>query len=243
MDKKKKVQRAHESMLKLLAEMGADTKVIEELKESAPIHVTDLQKSLEAEGILLTLLSDRQSIRVKTCKREECKQTFGTNYAYVGYCSDNCRSKELERVAGIRWNPLKPQQERWGSEVYPSQIPIVISPEAIQNLLRLAEQIRELQSVKENSPASSLELPERKKTHSVLNQKALGEAIDFVYSSDPLYREIRDSMGIPGYTPPTAQDAEIHQPPTMEDYTIRPVEPQQHKTPEQRPVKSVFRTV
>lgn len=240
MDKKKKVQRAHESMLKLLAEMGADTKVIEELKESAPIHVTDLQKSLEAEGILLTLLSDRQSIRVKTCKREECKQTFGTNYAYVGYCSDNCRSKELERVAGIRWNPLKPQQERWGSEVYPSQIPIVISPEAIQNLLRLAEQIRELQSVKESSLASSLELPEQTKIRSNLVAAALEQA-DREYQWDQPqsypHADLIEAQiqGLP--------NAEIHQPPTTEDYTNHHVEPQQHKTPEQRPVKSVFRTV
>lgn len=86
----------------------------------------------EAEAVLL-MLEQPARFMVKPCKREECKEPFGTNYRSVAYCSDNCRIKELKTM-GILWNPSKRPEERWGGEA-----PLLIPPAALKMLIHLAQ--------------------------------------------------------------------------------------------------------
>jgi hypothetical protein len=100
----------------------------------------------EAEALLLALEKPARFM-YKTCKREECQEPFGTNYRGVGYCSDNCRAKALEKI-GIRWTPGKNPEDRWGGE------PPLILPPAVVKLL--AQQLAFLlQSSSEEEKLSS----------------------------------------------------------------------------------------
>jgi hypothetical protein len=141
---RKKQEKAKEGLLDWLKNAGVDTSTLATLETTAVPERT-FQKSLEAEGILLTLQSARLPVKAKKCKRVECEQVFATNYAYVGYCSDSCRAKDIERLTGIRWDPTKKMEQRWGTEENPSQLPIVISPQAIQMLKSLYQQILALE--------------------------------------------------------------------------------------------------
>lgn len=94
----------------------------------------ELPAFYEAEGVL-RFLEKPASFTVKICKREGCKEPFGTNYRAVAYCSDNCRRRDLERT-GIRWNPHKPPEERWQGEP-----PLVLPPQVIRALIALLSQV------------------------------------------------------------------------------------------------------
>lgn len=69
----------------------------------------------------------------KGFKAQECK-TCGLIFAYawdvsaVSYCSIPCIDKALKNI-GLKWNPTKPPEERWGRTV-----PAVVPPSALEIL-------------------------------------------------------------------------------------------------------------
>lgn len=139
MDKKKKVERAQKGLLDLIAAMGGD---VTDLKEQPLVNEHDFRTSLEAEGILLTLQSDKRTVALKECK--ECHEPFATNYKYVGYCTNACRALALKHI-GIKWDPTKKDEQRWGTIDNPSQIPIVISNAALEQLRIIVEAMDQIQ--------------------------------------------------------------------------------------------------
>lgn len=119
--KKTKEQKAIETLQRLLPE----------LKDTLPTKIIEQDPSHEAEAVLTFIQSPRLFI-TKKCKR--CKAAFSTNYKSVGYCSNTCRALALAEL-GIKWDPFKPLEVRWGGEP-----PLVISPEAMQTLMNLSSQ-------------------------------------------------------------------------------------------------------
>lgn len=140
MRKETKAKKAAAGLLDFLKSQGVSTEEIEEVPHIRP---SDFKVLLEAEGILLSLHSDRRSMKVKLCKG--CEQPFATNYEYVAYCTNACRALELKKI-GIVWNPVKTDEERWGSVDYPSQIPMVVGPEALSRLSLWIKNLEELQN-------------------------------------------------------------------------------------------------
>lgn len=145
MDKRKKVERNVKGLMELLEQMGGGEQVAK-LKELPIVNEHDLRPVLEAEGILLTLQSAKRTIQVKACK--ECGEQFGTNYKYVAYCSNACRALALRKLS-IKWDPLKKEEQRWGSESNPSQLPIIISKSALEQLRRIVDDIQAIQTQNE----------------------------------------------------------------------------------------------
>jgi hypothetical protein len=123
--------------LKKLADMMKDAGVTvppPTLPDVNMTRITGPSASHEAEAFL-EFTRNPKAFLVKLCKREECQQPFSANSKNVGYCSDNCRARQLKKI-GIDWNPAKSQEERWGG-----QIPLTVSP---QLLLLLFDTMREL---------------------------------------------------------------------------------------------------
>jgi hypothetical protein len=117
----------------------------------------------EAEALLLAIEKPARFI-YKICKREECKEPFGTNYRGVAYCSDNCRKKDLAKI-GIRWSPEKSQEERWGGEP-----PLIVPPSVVKLLKDLLSQIEPTQlSYVDGSPQPDL-LDDSEKTNLLLQR-------------------------------------------------------------------------
>ncbi len=79
-------------------------------------------RSREAEAVLAYASGMGGFIR-RQCK--ECNRMFAHTRASIAYCSDTCRAAGLERI-GIKWNWLKPANERWGKFE-----PLVVPPEAL----------------------------------------------------------------------------------------------------------------
>ncbi len=127
-----KMQRSLAKLAKLMGTAApvAPEKITREMAREA--RATKPAPFYEAEAVLF-FLEKPARFMVKPCKREECKEPFGTNYRGVAYCSDKCRIKELKRQ-GILWNPSKQPEERWGGEP-----PLIIPPEALKALMALAQ--------------------------------------------------------------------------------------------------------
>lgn len=125
----KKADRAFAQLAKMLADFGVEQETIEEIKETAPTN--SLAISRQGEAVLLWLESPAK-FTTKVCKREACQQPFGTNYRSVAYCSDNCRSRDVSNMLGIKWDWTRAsEEERWGGEP-----PLIIPPAAMKNLLK-----------------------------------------------------------------------------------------------------------
>lgn len=64
----------------------------------------------------------------KTCKW--CSGVFAYNWDHdsIAYCSISCAAKYLESI-GLRWDPSKPLEERWGKTT-----PAVVPPQVIELL-------------------------------------------------------------------------------------------------------------
>jgi len=147
-DKNKLAQRKKEKAMRdvaaLMQSLGVKSPAVKniDIKEAvAEASTKTVSKHFEAEAVL-SFLHKPSGWLLKLFNREECGQPFGTNYKSVGYCSDNCRSKDLAK-SGIHWNPHKSPEERWGGEP-----PLLIPPEAIlamANLLRKSKNKRHRQ--------------------------------------------------------------------------------------------------
>lgn len=64
----------------------------------------------------------------KTCKSCDKIFRYKWNSTAIGYCSTHCMARALEKI-GLKWNPTKPPEERWGRI-----IPAVVPPQALSIL-------------------------------------------------------------------------------------------------------------
>lgn len=117
----KKAVRAMDGLAAMLAQYGTTADVIEEIKETAPTDRNAISR--QGEAVLLFLESPAK-FTSKQCKW--CEEYFGTNYRSVAYCSDNCRSRALNDIFGMKFNWVdKSEEQRWGGEP-----PLIIPPKA-----------------------------------------------------------------------------------------------------------------
>lgn len=128
----KKLARAMEKFIAQASQAGHDLSQFTQHKETIVEESRGYKHRpspyMEAEAVLRCLEKPGQ-FEFKLCKREECREPFGTNYRAVAYCSDHCRSKDLQKT-GIRWDPTKSPEERWGGEP-----PLIIPPAAVRTLI------------------------------------------------------------------------------------------------------------
>lgn len=125
----KQADRSMAKLAAMLAQHGIKQEVIEEVKEAAPTDRNAISR--QGEAVLLCLESPAK-FTTKICKR--CGEPFGTNYRSVAYCSDGCRSKAIYEQLGVKWNWLKPEEERWGGEP-----PLIIPPTALKKMKQFVE--------------------------------------------------------------------------------------------------------
>lgn len=102
-----------------------------------PVEEFPDNKMLRAEGVLLFLQTAGRALLTKKCARKECGQLFGTQYKNVAYCSDPCRSKEMEQRWGIIWDNSK-DTYRDGLD---AERPLVVGPKAYDALIQMAERL------------------------------------------------------------------------------------------------------
>lgn len=86
-------------------------------------------KSREAEAVI-AFVENPNGFKERDCNN--CGKQFAVNRANVAYCSDHCRKVALESK-GLRWNPEKTPEERWGVNE-----PLTVSPQAYEAVKALA---------------------------------------------------------------------------------------------------------
>lgn len=114
MAKKTKEQKQKEALAALL---GLD----------APTETTKAEahdRSMEAEAAL-EYYENPRTFKQKDCKT--CNRAFATRGAPVAYCSDKCRAKAFEERMGVKWQPHRSVEDRWGFLGEPLTVP----PEAL----------------------------------------------------------------------------------------------------------------
>lgn len=153
----KAADRSMQKLAAMLAQHGFDQQVIEEVKETAPTDRMAISRQGEA---VLAFLETPAKFTTKICKREACQQPFGTNYRSVAYCSDNCRSRAVSEMMGVKWDWTRAtEEERWGGEP-----PLIIPPAALQKIQKYVEfflDTRPTQTRTENLPESTIQYLDR----------------------------------------------------------------------------------
>jgi hypothetical protein len=114
MAKKSKEQKQKEALAALL---GLDVPTAVSQAESN-------ERSMEAEAAL-EYYENPRSFKQKDCKT--CGNAFATRGAPVAYCSDKCRAKAFEERMGVKWQPLRKPEDRWGF----MGEPLTVTPEAL----------------------------------------------------------------------------------------------------------------
>lgn len=107
---------------------------------------------LQAEGVLHILNSTRGMIS-KKC--QECNEVFMSSYQAVGYCSNLCRGKAMERKTGMRWNYSVDRYAALDVEK-----PLVVSPAVHKVLLELAHRLIQDHNILVQEPEVSETSPE-----------------------------------------------------------------------------------
>ena len=125
----KSAERSMAKLAQMLAAHGIKQDVIEEVKEAAPTDKNAISR--QGEAVLLCLESPAK-FTTKLCKR--CGEPFGTNYRSVAYCSDGCRARAIQEQLGVKWDWLKPEEQRWGGEP-----PLIIPPVALKKMREFFE--------------------------------------------------------------------------------------------------------
>lgn len=137
-----KEEKAVAQLAKMLSKLGI---------QDLPTVIPEQDPEREAEAVL-QFLEAPKTFRARECKREICHNMFSSNYRAVAYCSNACRALDLA-AEGIKWDPYKNPEERWGGEP-----PLIIGPEAMQFLLEAAARTQtENVSEAENSSQNQTE--------------------------------------------------------------------------------------
>lgn len=104
-------------------------------KELAGTRKNSTQSQSHAVDALLRSIRRPGDFTYRNCKR--CNEVFGSDYAAVAYCSDNCRSKQFTADTGLVYNAQgRTELERWGGEP-----PSIITPEIMRTMLPFAKKI------------------------------------------------------------------------------------------------------
>ena len=114
--------------------INIDLNMVQDVVDNGP-----QQRALAQEAMLLTLAVKPPKLIQRECT--ECKETFGTNYLYVSYCSDHCRRIALKRN-GIHYSAQKNEYTAREEEA------MVIPPSAIKALRELLSIVVSPRSVK-----------------------------------------------------------------------------------------------
>jgi hypothetical protein len=95
-----------------------------DLEEEIEYDDTPEQIKFKGEAILYHLEYPLSPRVTKVCKWNECGQVFLTDYYPTGYCSNECRVKDLKEHFGIAWRPdNRASRERFESFLPPGIIP------------------------------------------------------------------------------------------------------------------------
>lgn len=86
--------------------------------------------AMRQADFFLRCLDDPRILVKKICK--ECHLPFATDYASVGFCSDECRQTAYAKI-GIEFDPDKHESERYDYKIPPAVIP----PAVLQKLVNL----------------------------------------------------------------------------------------------------------
>jgi hypothetical protein len=123
MAKKTKEQKQKEALAALL---GLDAPT-----ETTKAAAHDV--SMEAEAAL-EYYENPRSFSQKDCKT--CNRAFATRGAPVAYCSDKCRAKAFEERMGVKWQPHRKVEDRWGF----LGEPLTVGPEALAVVQHVMDQ-------------------------------------------------------------------------------------------------------
>lgn len=95
--------------------------------EAPPIVETRGDQMRQAQAVLEYWESPSEWAK-KICR--QCQQEFAYKWdsTAIAYCSVSCMAKSLEKI-GLKWDPTKPPEERWGRT-----IPAVVPPQALSIL-------------------------------------------------------------------------------------------------------------
>lgn len=120
MDPAKKKAREQEKALAVLSQLFAangqqEIPKLEDIQSNE--HPDDVR--LEGEAVA-RFIENPQEFKVKKCKR--CNSTFAANQLPVSFCSNACVIKHLAEI-GIRWDPHRSPQERFGFWPAPLRVP------------------------------------------------------------------------------------------------------------------------
>lgn len=157
LSKKVKEERQLDKIAEFLAatahlDPNAQEVTVEDLKEKRALEQAKIAAALEAEATLLYFNLKGRGFTKQICP--ECNEEFAYKYSILGTkvsrkgpeqvivreyagtfkCSDTCRRKALERI-GIKWDPGKLPEERWGMhEQMMGPIPLIVPPPALEML-------------------------------------------------------------------------------------------------------------
>lgn len=116
-----------------LLQQYAPKEQLDKIKEELSIRQSADERALEAEAILLYFDTQGSGFTKQICPT--CTEEFAYKYKLLGKnlnCSDTCRREALNKL-GIKWDPNKTPEERWGM---PGQkkcpIPLVVPPAALK---------------------------------------------------------------------------------------------------------------
>ena len=115
--------------------MDAAAKKIQQLYgitlETTEIVETQSDLIRQAQAVLDYWYGNRFDWVHKECK--QCHRDFAYRWdsTSIAYCSVTCTAQSLAEI-GIKWDPTKPPEERWGKT-----IPSVVPPSALDILLTM----------------------------------------------------------------------------------------------------------
>jgi ribosomal protein S27AE len=126
-----KQQRLAES---LFAEYGIPIEVT--MAGFAQEPESDEDKAIEAEAVLIYYQVKGKGFTKQECP--ECGEIFAYKYrTALGpglKCSNVCRQKALEKL-GIKWDPSKPPEQRWGmQDQTKGSFPVIIGGAALKTV-------------------------------------------------------------------------------------------------------------
>lgn len=97
-----------------------------------PLETTD-DLMREAQAVVNWFESRGAGFESETCRWCKLPFEYSWNVKGVKYCSVRCMDHYLQSI-GLKWNPSKPPEERWGKT-----IPAVVPPAALSNLQDLID--------------------------------------------------------------------------------------------------------
>jgi hypothetical protein len=100
---------------------------VSEVEAEVPTESTE-DKLSEVEAVIRWHETRGEGFKQKACRNCGLVFAYSWNRSAISICSVQCAKEDLEKI-GIKWNPHKTADERWGKTA-----PLVVPPEALQIL-------------------------------------------------------------------------------------------------------------